>query len=193
MKKTLLALALAAGLTSFAGSAKADIVYSDTPFDTTNWSGHFLSIGDFTDILQVGANGGIKARFPWEQDETGTAFINGEVNTDAKFVLSNLNDVISMTTTGLRNFLSLDNGDQYLGFSFNNNATTDYGWLAVSVSGVGGVEDTSVNISSYAYDNTGSSIKVGQTAVQAVPEPSTYALFALGALALVVAYRRKVA
>jgi hypothetical protein len=29
--------------------------------------------------------------------------------------------------------------------------------------------------------------------VNAIPEPSTYALFGLGALALVVAYRRKVA
>ena len=54
--------------------------------------------------------------------------------------------------------------------------------------------------SSYRYasspdDNHGSglSFRVAQITANAVPEPSTYALFALGALALVVAYRRKVA
>ena len=36
-------------------------------------------------------------------------------------------------------------------------------------------------------------LKVDNIQVTAIPEPSTYALFGLGALALVIAYRRKVA
>jgi hypothetical protein len=47
-------------------------------------------------------------------------------------------------------------------------------------------------LTAYGYDTTGASVTVGQTTA-AVPEPSTYALFGLGALALIVAYRRKAA
>jgi hypothetical protein len=45
------------------------------------------------------------------------------------------------------------------------------------------------------YQNGGTAYREFQVvgAADAVPEPSTYALFGLGALALVVAYRRKVA
>jgi hypothetical protein len=44
------------------------------------------------------------------------------------------------------------------------------------------------------YDRAFSSTQVSQLyALQSVPEPSTYALFGIGALALVVAYRRKFA
>jgi hypothetical protein len=42
-------------------------------------------------------------------------------------------------------------------------------------------------------DNNFSGVSIDNVSVTAVPEPSTYALFGLGALALVVAYRRKVA
>ena len=41
------------------------------------------------------------------------------------------------------------------------------------------------------YDSSGNPTFDGTA--QVVPEPSTYALFGLGALALVIAYRRKVA
>jgi hypothetical protein len=195
VQKTILALAVAAGLASFAGSAKAAIVYSDIPMNSTNWAGKLWSIGDFTNIFNVGAYPGREAMMPgmpgpMGESQPGFAYIFGGGDTDAKFVESNFDDVISMTTTGLDGYNSLDNGNYYRGFSFNNNGTTDYGWMALSVSGVGGVGDTSVNILSYAYDNTGSSIKVGQTA--AVPEPSTCALLGMGALAL-FARRRKVA
>ena len=51
------------------------------------------------------------------------------------------------------------------------------------------------DISDYMYYNTAlSSSQVSHLyTIQSVPEPSTYALFGLGALALIVAYRRKVA
>ena len=51
------------------------------------------------------------------------------------------------------------------------------------------------DISDYMYYNTTlSSSQVSQLySIQSVPEPSTYALFGLGALALIIAYRRKVA
>ncbi|MDH4444039.1 MAG: PEP-CTERM sorting domain-containing protein [Akkermansiaceae bacterium] len=194
VQKTMLALAVAAGLASFAGSAKAAIVYSDIPMNSTNWAGKLWSIGGFTNIFNVGAYPGrlddMSGMPGMGGGQPGSAYIYGGGDTDAKFVESDFDDVISMATTGLSSFNSLANGNYYRGFSFNNNGTTDYGWLALSVSGVGEYGDTSVNILSYAYDNTGSSIKVGQTA--AVPEPSTYALFGIGVLAL-FARRRKVA
>ena len=45
----------------------------------------------------------------------------------------------------------------------------------------------------YPYNTPYSGIVVATVNVASVPEPSTYALYGLGALALVVAYRRKVA
>ena len=72
-----------------------------------------------------------------------------------------------------------------------------YGWLEINDNNFS--TNTPFLNMSYAYDNTGAPIQVGSTAVysqqsvQSVPEPSTYALCGLGALVMVMAYRRKVA
>jgi hypothetical protein len=54
------------------------------------------------------------------------------------------------------------------------------------------VYDYRVNGGSFTRDDN-INATVGIPGQSAVPEPSTYALFGLGALALVIAYRRKVA
>jgi hypothetical protein len=53
---------------------------------------------------------------------------------------------------------------------------------------IGGIDDVGI------WDTALSSAEISQLyGIQSVPEPSTYALFGLGALALIIAYRRKVA
>jgi hypothetical protein len=54
-------------------------------------------------------------------------------------------------------------------------------------SGASGIWSASDDSYSYQFSQS-----TGQLSVNVVPEPSAYALLALGALALIVAYRRKV-
>ena len=80
----------------------------------------------------------------------------------------------------------------------NNPATTPFGAYSISIeNGVSGLLDL------YSVPNSGSAtaifsaangnaLNVDSGGVIAAPEPSTYALMALGALVLVIAYRRKV-
>jgi hypothetical protein len=66
-------------------------------------------------------------------------------------------------------------GTGYLGLSFLNSGTTDYGWAKISYNS----SSQNLSLYSYAYDNSGAAIGAGQTC--AVPEPSTLALMAMGA------------
>ncbi|HWL14313.1 MAG TPA: hypothetical protein VNR00_01835 [Opitutus sp.] len=68
----------------------------------------------------------------------------------------------------------------YIGFRFKPDDTMFYGWAAVTITpGFSG----SFTLHEWAYDNTGASIHVGQTAASAIPEPADVAV-GLGALAL---------
>jgi hypothetical protein len=77
-----------------------------------------------------------------------------------------------------------------------------YGWIAVSVNlaqgspiqpasvrGVDPVNGTTIDLTGWAYDTTGAPIQAGQTTT--TPEPSTLALFALGALGLAAVRARR--
>jgi hypothetical protein len=78
------------------------------------------------------------------------------------------------TTAGY--YSNYNNGSGYWGFSLPSGSTTLYGWMSGDFSGVNQSFATpSFNLTGYAYDDTGTSIKVG-----AVPEPSaaTMALLA---------------
>ena len=193
--KNILTLIVAAGLTSFAANAKAAVIYSDTPINNQNVAGAYITVLGFNSFINLGAYPGYNDSF----SSPGAAYLGwGSSDTHANFVSAQLNESIGSTTSGLNDFLSLGyNGNQYVGFSFNNNGTTNYGWLALSVSGVGQypendnfMSNTSVNITSAAYENTGLSIKAGQT-TSAVPEPSTYGLIGIGALGVAFAARRR--
>lgn len=71
--------------------------------------------------------------------------------------------------------------DKYIAFEFQDSTAGNadrYGWALLSMT-VGAGTGPDVTLQSYAYDDSGAEIPMG-----AVPEPSTAALAALGALAL---------
>jgi hypothetical protein len=191
MKKTILALALAAGLTSFAGSAKADIVYNSNPN---------FSIGECLfqyNILPHYYNAGFTLfQHNWvDYGEDGTDPSYSNLSTfNSDLILATLGQTIS-SSTSFGGGLDLDNGEYYIGLSLSdidNNRQTYYGWLKATVSGANEFYGRSVSftLNQFAYDNTGASIAVGQTTA-AVPEPSTYALFGLGAIGMLMVLRKK--
>jgi hypothetical protein len=88
--------------------------------------------------------------------------------------------------------------DSYIGLSFTISGQTHYGWALVNpnISSFGVVgNDSSVaelQVKGYAYQtDPGVDIFAGQTSQ--TPEPSTMALFALGAVGIAAAKRRKAA
>lgn len=75
------------------------------------------------------------------------------------------------------------NATRYIAFYFDNNKVHNYGWALVA-----GLDSTRGSVIGWAYEDSGSSIKVG-----AIPEPSTYFLCGIGAFALVGHRRRRTA
>jgi hypothetical protein len=205
MKKILLALALAAGLTSFAGNAKADIIVSTLNINMNKFSDLNFNISN-NNIVQTSPNngfevGGYNAR-NYQQGfyftGTSTFVYTGPGDYDGYFddysissSLLNLGSTVDGSTPFNGWYTYKDGnpftGTIYEGFKREIQGNTFYGYIQGT--GTGGTDWT---LNSISFNSTpGASITVVDTT--AVPEPSTYALFGLGALALVVAYRRKVA
>jgi len=80
-------------------------------------------------------------------------------------------------------------GTHTLGFRFFNEVTSsvNYGYLTMTTTGPAGFPAT---VDGWSFENTGASITV--PSVSAVPEPSTYALMTLGALAIGAMNLRKI-
>ncbi len=80
-------------------------------------------------------------------------------------------------------YVATENG--YLGFSFEADTGTHYGWMRISTSG----DDLQgATLHDWAWNTTpGQGLWAGQ-----VPEPSTYILFALGGLTIAIAARRRI-
>lgn len=81
-----------------------------------------------------------------------------------------------------------ENSPGYIGFSFVSGGDTLYGWASVTYK-LNDPTYPTFSVGSWAYEDSGAAIRVGQTSSPAaVPEPSTYAaglgLIALGAAGL---------
>jgi len=177
MKKTFLALVLAAGLTSIVENAKADdFLFSlNNPNYGTSFSGRIFGLlnnaTSAATSVQLFEVNGIQYNLPIDNvGQSSFTVLNGAL-TAASF-----NGAASNPPQDLNVFLLL-----------NTVQDAGYYWNEASVNG-----DRFTPFSNLAanYQLGGNFSGVTYTAV---PEPSTYALFGLGALALVVAYRRKVA
>jgi hypothetical protein len=183
MKKTILALALVAGLTSFAGNAKAAVL-------TFNWSiAGDGSYGSSTDVI-----GGVLTLNDAGTEATSlyvTSNQGGNVHFD-----SSINFVNYVNEWSPNNFTVVNGKITSAEFTANVAGEPSYN-IGFGYYGM----YNSFNSSSYDYqkqsfnyfDTVNTSTGMDGVTFTLVPEPSTYALFGLAALALIIAYRRKVA
>ena len=193
MKKTILALALVAGLTSFAGSAKAAVIT--------------LNLNQFTDgssPIGFGYNNGvITSDYNDGIDGSWQPGSGGFISSPAR------------GTIGIMRGQSA--GD---GYYDNSNTPLQYGALIDALIGYATGGNVNVNISTGGYwaarfnagggnfnygyvqvDVTSSGMTFGMAGVEttpnlaitagAVPEPSTYALLGIGAMGLLMVLRKK--
>jgi hypothetical protein len=231
MKKTILVLALVAGLTSFAGNAKAQIY--------GNWSYNNLanaqSGGDrinaplrglaqsfqasssasiatvaFSLFNLSGVTGHLDAALFNVSGSPLSYNIGSQIGSTVVFNTTDINGNYTAVNVSTLSW-NISSGGKYAialwGASDLNNPTGGEGGI-YWVRGSGNSDDLDHH-NSWAVGVTGwedwgsvagggvSSFSVGLSpdviASNAVPEPSTYAFFSIGALALIVAYRRKVA
>jgi T5SS/PEP-CTERM-associated repeat protein/autotransporter-associated beta strand protein len=168
-------------------------VNADTVIEGTHSPGNSPGIQSFGGNLTYNTGAGILLQF------TGNTTNNSPVNYDQIMVGKNLN-FNGLTT------LNLDFGDAGSVVDWNNAFwQSSQSWTLYSVSGATtGFENLTLNTTNWTdargdfFGNvlTGGTFSLAQNGNNvvlnyAVPEPSTYVLFGLGALALLIAYRRK--
>ena len=176
MKKTILALAVVAGLTLFAGTAKADITYYNTPYtlDANFGTLYFKTDGTTFSVSSSGTYG----------SDTCLQRIYSSLDFVGDFTSSPLAYGTTIeSSSSFSAFSTTTPNDGYYGFRLSlGNGNYDYGWMYLTGS--------TFTVSSEALNNTpNQSITAGQIAP--VPEPSTYALLGMGALGMGMAMRRK--
>ena len=200
MKKTLLMLALVAGITSFAQNATAAIVYNPSP--GFSQSGGFF--GTYNMLGNPDPNGGgfyllQNAVFvmppdpPFDDGFTQESSSRLSSYSDSHFIVALVDQIVDASLVPSSNTgIDLSDGTRYVAFDVKDQSNSNavyYGWMNVTVVGAN-TTSTDPNVrftlNSYAYDNTGGSIPVG-----AVPEPSTYALLGIGAMGLLMVLRKK--
>ncbi len=192
-------LALALGIAAVGSTAQAAVIYNSAPGVTVTGGGYQVipltgnsGPGSMT-ITSYEGMSDYMMDMVWKSE----ALLNGDPGSNT---LASLDDVIGSSTSGWNSETFLNNGTSYFGIRFDNGGTTNYGWMQVTASGLGDYNsDQSITVNSYAYDNTGASIKVGATTAapagggtSAVPEASTsLGLLALGAGGLFTRRRSK--
>jgi PEP-CTERM motif len=224
MKKTLLALAMAAGITSFAGNAKAqnDVTFTNPmsayniylEYDGANWTvfnnGNMpvnVSNPTGTNFSSRDANGLTIAVRPGGNPST---YIGSDTNISKLAILNgggvntyganSAQRASFVTSGGIRaGGVIIPNNSAYNAIAYIYNSNVYYGWINYTNNS----DASQIQLlAAYINKNPNEEVTIGVSHNQegpvvygstSVPEPSTYALFGLGALALVVAYRRKVA
>jgi hypothetical protein len=199
MKNTILAIVIAAGLTSFEGSANAQT----SPL-TWNWN-----LTDATTQESLGSG-------QFVTDGTllnGDVWLNGWQNVDYYQINSISGNYLGVTITGLigapydNKYIVFQNSNvDYQGIGFTTaapfpNSRGDWGnftYENISTKNINPGNNLVTLYNNYIdgwapndSDNTLFNDGVTFTVTAPTPEPSTYALFGLGALALVVAFRRR--
>ena len=196
MKKTLLMLALMAGITSFAQNAQAELIYNSSP--GFSQSGNFD--GTYNILGNPNPNGGgfnliqsppvyypsFDSPSPFDPGFTMPSFSILSSYSDSHFSFASLNDVVNASLVPSSNTqIYLNNGTYYIAFDVEDQSNRNavyYGWMNVTV--VGAQADSydplvTFTLNEYAYDNTGASVLVGQTAAAPIPEPGTWAAMAI--------------
>ena len=227
MKKTILALALVAGITLFAENAKAAIVFQN--LDQTILAGQTFSFGFDGSTITTGS-GGYSVSYTASQFYPAQTFNWTDEGIDYSYTYPAFTSPpsISFQTPGYPNYINMggnqggggkaavvgnnvkgydlgwSNGSQVSYSNLQNSAiwvimnpynNGNAGWAQLSYNNNNGV------IGAVAFATGGGDINIGDTGngvytpvvLQnvAVPEPSTYALFGIGAIGMLMVMRRK--
>ena len=211
LKKIILALVLAAGLTAFTSRTSAQNLIQNGDFAAGSFTSWNVS-GNAS--IQTYWNGSLiynprNTTYPFASISGATLdsrhfaeFING------RSILSQTFSTIVGQTYNV-SFLGAGNDDRGVDHFYatvGTNNFVNYGMYAAlgkGVSAKGDVDDWKTYTTSFIADSTSTTLTfdvyivdnaygVANVSVTSVPEPSTYALFGLAALALVIAYRRTV-
>lgn len=213
---TCLTLATGLGLTTFANSVEAQIIYSG-PVNIQipgNSIGVYINLVTGTTGITAGAVPGWDIR-PFTLSGVALAWSGTAVDGETGFVRGGgsttrvdnlaLGTLVGASSPGTPGYTTTSNGpcestgafafvfnssNNYVGFRFLNESTgtVNYGWLQLFLGP--SYTDPSRAIIGYAYETSGGGIAVGD--VGSVPEPGTYfAGLAAGAVALRAWRRRK--
>jgi len=215
MKKTILAIVLVAGLTSFAGISKGSTVYkytesggnisgtlNGTNFSNASWS--IMAEADPSNATYYPAGQNIWTPCyaitnfsyqPFITIKSGSniltaTLINFDIESRNYYFNTSPNEKAAIMFADVSSGVEQGSAAYLTGNSSNFNNLGVIGTFL----GISDFDKTTFHTSAGDLIITSDSGVAGTFQVStAVPEPSTYALFGLGALALVVAYRRKVA
>jgi hypothetical protein len=203
ISRTAVAVAIGAGLMLTAGQASAQIIHSG-PVNLTipvSTNGLYLNVVTGANNMPAGSGGGTVPGWdinPWSS--TGLGFFSPGLPAGGAYLVTSPGFVANLSSGGLidgsGSFGSgtgsnvaqwnLNSSDNIFGFRFINEAggTTHYGWARIALGAT--ATDPSRTLVEYAFELTpGVGIQAG-----VIPEPSTYAMFALGLGVLLAARRR---